>query len=240
MKGGRPADRRTIGKNTETGRPGPPVLQDDRNLVERQTMEFWERAQTVHSRQAFVQFMDVLLADWRKEHESIQGKDEAETGSGDTLGRRCRCLAFLEAMRTRIADTTQLPSSFPYKELAEVMAASAGDERGRKELERRQEERLNCWEFKKCGREPGGEKVSGLGICPAATWEQHKGVHGGRYGGRICWALVGTLCGGQIQGVFAEKVNNCLRCDFYRYVREAEGKDFRYALPDRDGVHSDR
>jgi len=25
---------------------------------------------------------------------------------------------------------------------------------------------LNCWEFKKCGREPGGEKASELGICP--------------------------------------------------------------------------
>lgn len=29
--------------------------------------------------------------------------------------------------------------------------------------------RQNCWEFKKCGREPGGAKASELGVCPAAT-----------------------------------------------------------------------
>jgi len=26
--------------------------------------------------------------------------------------------------------------------------------------------KLNCWEFKKCGRQFGGEKVSDLGLCP--------------------------------------------------------------------------
>jgi len=27
--------------------------------------------------------------------------------------------------------------------------------------------KLNCWEFKKCGRQPGGPKVAELGVCPA-------------------------------------------------------------------------
>jgi hypothetical protein len=28
--------------------------------------------------------------------------------------------------------------------------------------------KLNCWEVKKCGREPGGVKVKELGVCPAS------------------------------------------------------------------------
>jgi len=27
---------------------------------------------------------------------------------------------------------------------------------------------VNCWEFKKCGREPNGLKAIELGICPAS------------------------------------------------------------------------
>lgn len=28
--------------------------------------------------------------------------------------------------------------------------------------------KLNCWEFKKSGRQPGGGHISDLGVCPAA------------------------------------------------------------------------
>ena len=27
----------------------------------------------------------------------------------------------------------------------------------------------NCWEHKKCGRQPGGKNTDDLGVCPAAT-----------------------------------------------------------------------
>ncbi|MGD0283853.1 MAG: two-CW domain-containing protein, partial [Dissulfurispiraceae bacterium] len=26
---------------------------------------------------------------------------------------------------------------------------------------------MNCWEFKKCGREMGGVNIEQLGVCPA-------------------------------------------------------------------------
>lgn len=29
--------------------------------------------------------------------------------------------------------------------------------------------KLNCWEFKKCGREPGGLKARERGACPATV-----------------------------------------------------------------------
>ena len=64
--------------------------------------------------------------------------------------------------------------------------------------------RLNCWEFKKCGREVGGAKAKELGVCPA--YPNH---------GRSCAALAGTLCGGKVQGTFAQKFANCLKCEFY-------------------------
>jgi hypothetical protein len=87
----------------------------------------------------------------------------------------------------------------------------------------------NCWEFKKCGREPGGAKTAELGICPAATERKVHKVHGGRNGGRACWALTGTFCGGKVQGTFAAKLSNCMDCEFYKLVGSEEGKDYEGA-----------
>jgi CRP-like cAMP-binding protein len=83
--------------------------------------------------------------------------------------------------------------------------------------------RLNCWEFLKCGREPGGEKADRLGICPAAADVSFDGINSGKCGGRICWAVAGTFCGGNIQGTFAEKRDSCLSCDFFKLVQTEEG-----------------
>ena len=81
----------------------------------------------------------------------------------------------------------------------------------------------NCWEFKKCGREPGGPKVAELGLCPAATELRTNGMNSGKNGGRTCWAITGTLCGGKIQGTFAAKLANCMVCEFYQLVGREEG-----------------
>jgi hypothetical protein len=85
--------------------------------------------------------------------------------------------------------------------------------------------KINCWEYKKCGRQPGGAKASELGVCPACTETRLEGVNSGKNGGRSCWALTGTLCGGQVQGTFASKLGNCLKCEFYILVTEEEGKN---------------
>jgi len=84
---------------------------------------------------------------------------------------------------------------------------------------------LNCWEFKKCGRQPGGSRAAELGVCPSAVDSGVDGMNGGLNGGRICWALTGTLCGGKVQGTFAEKLGNCSVCDFYLLVYKEQGKD---------------
>jgi len=64
---------------------------------------------------------------------------------------------------------------------------------------------MNCWEFKKCGREEGGSKAHELGVCP--VYPNH---------GKHCARVAGTLCGGKVQGTFAIKLPNCMQCDFYK------------------------
>ncbi len=82
---------------------------------------------------------------------------------------------------------------------------------------------MNCWEFAKCEREPGGAKVNELGVCPAAVETKVNGINGGKNGGRSCWAIAGTLCKGEVQGSFALKFNDCMKCEFYKLVKEEEG-----------------
>ena len=89
----------------------------------------------------------------------------------------------------------------------------------------------NCWELKKCGREPGGSRVAELGVCPAAQFIQANGVNSGRNGGRICWALAGTFCGGKVQGTFSEKQMTCMACEVFQQIKGEEGSGFRLMLP---------
>lgn len=86
--------------------------------------------------------------------------------------------------------------------------------------------KLNCWEFKNCGREPGGSRIGELGACRAALEPRLDGVHDGTMGGRACWMCAGTLCKGEVQGTFAQKYRNCSACDFYELVRREEGFSF--------------
>lgn len=67
------------------------------------------------------------------------------------------------------------------------------------------EKKITCWEFKKCGRNI-------TNYCPAFTQNM----------GRMCWLIAGTMCGGKVQGTFAQKIGNCKLCDFYIKVSKGE------------------
>jgi hypothetical protein len=84
----------------------------------------------------------------------------------------------------------------------------------------------NCWEEMKCGREPGGARNGEQRVCPAALDARYDGVHGGCNAGRACWAVAGTLCQGEVQGTFAQKLHACQECAFYRRVVAEEGVNF--------------
>ncbi len=88
----------------------------------------------------------------------------------------------------------------------------------------------NCWETKNCGRQEGGEHVHDLGVCPAALEQRLNGVHGGKNAGRACWVVAGTMCGGKIQGTFAQKYENCEKCNFFQMVKKEEGPAYELSI----------
>ena len=89
--------------------------------------------------------------------------------------------------------------------------------------------RVNCWEAKKCGCQPGSNRSSGLGICgicPASKETNAHGINGGTNGGRACWAIEHTLCGNSVQGSYRQKLNGCMQCDFYASVMIEEKENY--------------
>ncbi|MEW6348873.1 MAG: two-CW domain-containing protein [Thermodesulfobacteriota bacterium] len=69
---------------------------------------------------------------------------------------------------------------------------------------------LNCWEATKCGRER---------FCPAYPRN-----------GRLCYAVTGTLCRGEKQGSYIEKIGRCREtCSFYAAVMRDRGVDLDLA-----------
>ncbi len=96
----------------------------------------------------------------------------------------------------------------------------------RKRIKQNMKEKLNCWEYNKCGREQGGPKAGELGICPAATYNNTDGVNGGTNGGRICWSIVGTLGSGSQRRQAPWFLLSCIACDFFQLVRKEEGDTY--------------
>ena len=82
--------------------------------------------------------------------------------------------------------------------------------------------KMNCWDFKQCGRQPGGHHTDDLGPCPVASYSALHGMHDGKNAGRACWVVAGSLCGGKIQGNEAQKRSACWECDFLKHVKKEE------------------
>ncbi len=47
--------------------------------------------------------------------------------------------------------------------------------------------KLNCWEFRNCGMEPGGIFSGIKGECPIPKMMKYDGANGGAGAGRTCW-----------------------------------------------------
>ena len=90
----------------------------------------------------------------------------------------------------------------------------------------------NCWEILQCGRQANGNKVNQLGECIASREQL----------GHSCWAVAGTLCGGQVQGSVDDKRNDCMRCEvFKKYHRSvgADGKKIKEAYPEEEKKYNE-
>ena len=80
--------------------------------------------------------------------------------------------------------------------------------------------KLNCWEFKNCGREPGGILADQLGICPIAVQMKRDGDNSGIAAGRVCWTIPVADQHGRTLKSCADKA--CLQCSFYKRVHFEE------------------
>jgi len=89
-------------------------------------------------------------------------------------------------------------------------------------------QKLNCWEYKKCGREKGGLMVDILGECPATSTMKYDGHNDGIAAGRACWMV---NSGGQSFKTGVPRTNCCLNCEFYKRVvfEEEENINFRFS-----------
>jgi len=87
--------------------------------------------------------------------------------------------------------------------------------------------KLNCWEFKECGREPGGCQAEASGVCRTTTAKGLNGIHDGQNAGRCCWALaIKGFCAANCEAPLGERLKICVACPFHKRVRREEGKNF--------------
>jgi len=80
--------------------------------------------------------------------------------------------------------------------------------------------KLNCWEFKKCGREPGGRNVSQYGVCSIPLARDCDGINGGKNCGRACWLWRELACVKIMQKCSVQEIRECRECDFYLFVKK--------------------
>ncbi|MCI5137283.1 MAG: hypothetical protein D3922_02440 [Candidatus Electrothrix sp. AR1] len=83
------------------------------------------------------------------------------------------------------------------------------------------DKKLNCWEFKKCGREPGGRNVSQYGVCSIPVAIDRDGINGGKNGGRACWMWRELACIKIMQKCSVQEIRECRECDFYLSVKKS-------------------
>ena len=82
------------------------------------------------------------------------------------------------------------------------------------------DEKLNCWEFKKCGREPGGRNILQYGVCSIPVAIDCDGINGGKNGGRACWLWRELACVKIMQKCSVQEIRECRECDFYLFVKK--------------------
>lgn len=86
--------------------------------------------------------------------------------------------------------------------------------------------KINCWEFMKCGKEHDKENP-----CPVIIAYECEGINSSKMGGRMCWAVAGTFNTTAVCGVYAKQRTTCLSCTFFKKVMEEEGANFTVFLP---------
>ncbi|MCI5141605.1 MAG: hypothetical protein D3909_07730 [Candidatus Electrothrix sp. ATG1] len=83
---------------------------------------------------------------------------------------------------------------------------------------------VNCWEFKKCGRETGGRNLSVFGICSVPVEFGFDGVNDGKNGGRSCWIIRESACEQVMRQCCVQEIRECRQCEFFTSVLKSKVK----------------
>ncbi len=78
------------------------------------------------------------------------------------------------------------------------------------------EDKLNCWDFKKCSDKLLPHHASENIVCPVKKEFIANGLNGGINGGRMCWVIMDSHCREKSQTA-------CFQCEFYYKVMAEEG-----------------
>ena len=89
---------------------------------------------------------------------------------------------------------------------------------------------MNCWEFKKCGREPGGENTEKLGVCEASVERKFDGINQGNNAGRYCWKVKISEENQNAADETLSAIMNCIECDFFIKVKAEEKNEFNFLI----------
>lgn len=117
--------------------------------------------------------------------------------------------AFIFCLPSVAPETKAVKTETPIAKTGTAIVSQTKENQTNEETSSSKNERkeilLNCWEYLKCGREKGGAKEAEFGVCPA--YPDH---------GHDCAGIAGTLCDGVVQGTFAQKIQNCRQCEFFK------------------------
>jgi hypothetical protein len=84
----------------------------------------------------------------------------------------------------------------------------------------------NCWDYYRCRKQSEGNHVKEHDVCPAYFETKLHGIHDGKNGGRACWIVAGTKCGGRIKRTLVPKFIVCKLCGFKKIVISEESQNF--------------
>jgi len=91
--------------------------------------------------------------------------------------------------------------------------------------------KLNCWEYRNCGMEPGGIFAKIYGACPVPAMMKLDGVNGGRGAGRACWIAINDASAPRPSVCRSSRLS-CHSCEFFKRVHCEEAVGIKQAVED--------
>ncbi len=126
-----------------------------------------------------------------------------------------------ESLNRFIIKACRLDPNQRYKNISDAIKDLSGSI---EENEHIPNQKLNCWEFMKCGRGLDDSTNKTCHTCPVTQPSYLDGLNEGEKSGRTCWLVTGTFCNNKASGTYAEKIESCRHCDFYKDVNKASGQ----------------